>query len=171
MAPKLMSAEQIVELLSLSPNRIATAIEGVSDDLLASHPEPEEWSPLQVLIHLRACADVWGDVRIVRMLNESEPTIRAINPMTWLPQTDYRSLPFRASLDAFTTQRLSLLERLTAIEPEAWERGATFTGGGKPRRYTVWTEADALARHERAHIKHIKQIDRRCQLLRICTDS
>ncbi|MCO5222888.1 MAG: DinB family protein [Thermomicrobiales bacterium] len=162
MATKLMPTDQIVDVLSHSPQRIATAIDGIADDLLASHPEPEEWSPLQVLIHLRACADVWGDSRIVRMLDEDEPTIRAVNPMTWLAETEYRTVPFRSSLSAFTAQRQSLLRRLVALQPGDWERGATFTGGGKPRRYTVWTEADALARHERAHLK---QIDRRCELL------
>jgi hypothetical protein len=97
------------------------------------------------------------------MLSEDEPTIRAVNPRRWIRDTDYGKIPFSESLEAFTRQRHKLLELLESISHVDWERGATMTGGGASRRYTVQSEADALARHERAHIK---QIETRCKLLR-----
>jgi hypothetical protein len=130
---------------------------------VASRPEPEEWSPLEILAHLRACAAVWGDQRIGRMLDEDEPTIWSVNPRRWIRSTDYPEIPFCDSFEAFRVQRSNLLTRLESISPADWERGATFTGAGFPRRYTVRSEADAIARHEQAHIR---QIEKRCALLR-----
>jgi hypothetical protein len=40
----------------------------------------------------------------------------------------------------------------------AWERGGTFTGAGKPIERTVRSEADAIARHRRLHVKQIASI-------------
>ncbi len=93
---------------------------------------------------------------MIRMLNEDHPTVRAVNPRTWAQQTDYSELPFLSSLAAFVAQRerfVAVLDDLTEIQ---WSRSATLTGGGKPRRSTVHTETDALARHERSHIKQIE---------------
>jgi hypothetical protein len=159
----LLDPSQILEILSESPAKIVEATADLSDTDLANHPVENEWSPLEILAHLRACADVWGDVHIVGMLEEDEPTMRAVNPMRWIRGTDYYVTPFSASLAAFRDQRSVLLVRIGSISAFAWERGATFTGGGPPRRYTVHSEADAIARHERAHIK---QIAKRCALIR-----
>lgn len=166
MTKSLLRTPEIIAILSHSPSRIDASIGDLSDQELASRPEEGEWSPLELLGHLRACADVWGDIRIDRMLSEAEPTMRALNPMTWIRETDYYRITFRTSLAAFCVQREALLDRLRSTTPADWERGGIFTGGGAPRRYTVHTEADALARHERAHLK---QIEKRCTLIRAAT--
>ena len=61
-----------------------------------------------MLAHLRACADVWGDC-IVAMITQDTPTLRAVDPRTWIRQTDYLAQDFEPSLHAFATQRTALL--------------------------------------------------------------
>lgn len=160
---RLLEPGEILPILTSNPSGIDAAIAELSDVQLVTRPEVNEWSPLEILAHLRACADVWGDQRIVRMLSEDEPTIQAVHPMRWIQQTNYYETPFSTSFAAFDEQRRRLLTLIETISPEDWERGATFTGGGAPRRYTVRSEADAIARHERAHIK---QLAKRCSLIR-----
>ena len=53
----------------------------------------------QVLAHLRACADVWGNY-IRTIIAEDRPQFRAVSPRTWIKQTDYPDLAFRPSLGA-----------------------------------------------------------------------
>ncbi len=118
----------------------------------------DEWSPNLILAHLRACQGVWGDVRVLGMLTEDHPTMRAVNPKTWLAQTDYCEMTFSESLELFTVQRQLFAGTVADLSRNQWMRGGTFTGGGKPRQYTIHTEADALVRHERSHIKRIKQL-------------
>jgi hypothetical protein len=110
-----------------------------------------------VLAHLRACADVWGNC-IVTMIAEDRPTLRAINPRTWIKKTDYRELEFRTSLRSFATQRADLMAVLEPLPPEGWSRTATVTGAGKILERTVLFYALWLARHERTHVKQIESI-------------
>jgi len=154
----LIPPDNIVLLLAEAPNKIEAATSAHPDDWLAQRSTQADWSPNEILAHLRACQDMWGDIRVIRMLQEDQPTMRAVNPNTWLNETDYYEISFTASLTAFTHQRARFVQRLREISTEAWNRAATFTGGGKPRVYTVHTEADALARHERSHIKQIEKL-------------
>jgi len=93
-----------------------------------------------------------------QMLAEDRPTFRAVNPTTWIKQTNYREQAFHPSLQAFTAQRAELLAVLKPIAPEAWMRTALVTGAGKPRERTVQTYAQWLANHEQSHIRQIERI-------------
>ncbi len=149
--------EQILTMLAAMPSRIADLTEGLPPAQLLAPPEPGAWSARDVLAHLRACTDVWGKY-IVEILGEDSPTIKAVNPTTWIKQTDYLEQEFQPSLDAFTTQRADLLAVLEPLAPDAWSRMATVTGAGKPRERTVYTYAQWLANHERSHLKQIERI-------------
>src|SRR5438552_15942070 len=131
-----LTIEQILTLLAEAPPRIAALTAGLSPAQLHTAPNPGEWSANDVLAHLRSCADVWGNC-IAAILAEDTPTIRAVNPTTWIKQTDYPELEFRPSLQAFVTQRANLLAVLEPLPPEDWLRGATVTGAGKVLERTV----------------------------------
>jgi uncharacterized damage-inducible protein DinB len=91
-----------------------------------------EWSARDVLAHLRACSDMWGKY-ITLILSEDHPTYKAMNPTTWIKQTNYLKQEFGRSLQAFTAQRTDLLRVLKPLPPEAWSRTATAITAGKPR--------------------------------------
>jgi hypothetical protein len=152
-----LTIEQIVTILAATPVRLAGLSEGLLPAQLLASPEPGEWSARDVLAHLRACADMWGKY-IVEILNEDRPTIKAVNPTTWIKQTNYREQEFKPSLQAFTAQRAGLLAVLKPLAPEAWSRTATVTGAGKPRERSVYTYAQWLANHERSHLKQVERI-------------
>jgi len=149
--------EQLLAMLTATPSRLAELTGGLPPAQLLAPPGPGEWSARDVLAHLRACSDMWGKY-IVLILSEDRPTFKAVNPRTWIKQTDYLEQEFKPSLEAFTTQRAGLLAVLEPLAPEAWSRSATVTGAGKPRRRTVYTYAQWLANHERSHIKQIDRI-------------
>jgi hypothetical protein len=92
------------------------------------------------------------------MLGEDRPTIRAINPRTWIKSTDYVDQEFRASLQTFITQRAELLTVLKRLPPKGWARSATVTGAGAVLERTVHSYAQWLARHERSHYRQIRNI-------------
>jgi hypothetical protein len=149
-------------MLAATPSRLANLTEGLPAAQLLVPPDPGEWSAGDVgecthSAHLRACADMWGKY-IVEILREDRPTIKAVNPTTWIKQTDYREQEFQSSLQAFTTQRAGLLAVLRPLAPDAWSRMATVTGAGKPRERTVYTYAQRLANYERSHFNQIERI-------------
>jgi hypothetical protein len=92
------------------------------------------------------------------MLAANRPTLRAINPTTWINKTDYPELEFQPSLRSFTMQRVELLAILEPLPPEGWARAATVTGAGNVLERTVQFYAQWLARHERTHVKQIQHI-------------
>ena len=130
MPNKSLTAEQVLILLAATPQRIAALTADLSPAQLRMRPAPDEWSANEVLAHLRACADMWGNC-MMAMIAEDRPTLRAVNPLTWIKQTDYLELDFRSSLRSFATQRAELLAVLEPLPPAGWSRTATVTGAGK----------------------------------------
>jgi hypothetical protein len=152
-----ITVEQTLSLLEAAPQRIAELTAGLTPAQLRTAPGPDEWSATEVLAHMRACADQWGG-SIVAMLTADHPTLRAINPRSWIKQTDYPELEFQPSFRAFATQRAELLALLEPLPPASWSRGATMTGAGAPLERTVLSQSQRLAIHERPHIKQIASI-------------
>lgn len=143
-------------MLAATPERLAALTAGLPPEQMAAPPAPGEWSARDVLAHLRACADMWGRY-IEIILTNDRPTFKAVNPTTWIKQTDYLALEFLPSLRAFTSQRAVLLGVLTPLAPAAWERTATVTGAGKPRERSVYSYALWLANHEQPHLRQIER--------------
>ena len=143
--------------LAETPSRITALTAALSPEVLQTRPTPDEWSANEVLAHLRACADVWGNY-ILRIIDEDRPTLRAVNPRTWIKQTDYHQSVYLSSLHFFTTQRADLLAKLEPLSSDAWERAATVKGGGRMHEETVLSYAERLVVHERPHIKQIAGI-------------
>ena len=152
-----LTIEQVLTRLPETPPRLAALTAGLAPAQLQTCPGPAEWSLNDILAHLRSCSDVWGGT-IARLLAQDKPTFRAVNPTTWIKQTNYPELEFRPSLRAFTRQRAELLAVLQPLPPKAWSRSATVTGAGKPLQRTVFTYAQWLVNHERSHFKQIERL-------------
>src|SRR5690242_6941983 len=127
MPNKSLTTEQILTLLAQAPQRIAMLTADLSPVQLHTPPNSAEWSANDVLAHLRSCADIWGNC-IITIIAQDTPTLRAINPRTWIKQTGYLELEFQPSLRSFTTQRADLIAILEPLPPAGWLRMATVTG-------------------------------------------
>ena len=92
------------------------------------------------------------------ILAEDRPTIRAVNPRTWILGTNYPDLDFRPSFRAFSAQRVDTLATLEGSSPEAWLRSAVVTGAGAVLVRNVYWYAHWLATHERSHVNQIVRI-------------
>jgi hypothetical protein len=152
----MMTIDEALAILRETPRRLTRLTSGATESQLHASPEPGEWSVTEVLAHLRSCADVWGDA-IETIVVIDHPTIRAVNPRTWIEATDYRELEFRPSLEAFSSQRDGLLALLGQLRDEDWTRSAAVLGGGKPLESTVLSYGNRLARHERTHSRQVEK--------------
>jgi hypothetical protein len=157
MTSKYLAIDQILTILKETPPRLAKITTGLTPAQLHTAPSVGEWSANEVLAHLRACNEVWGGYYIMAILAQDNPTIKAINPRTWIKNTDYLAQEFRPSLRAFAKQRKRLLAVLEPLPAKDWTRTNTLIGAGKPLQQTLMSHADGLARHERAHLKQIER--------------
>jgi hypothetical protein len=158
MTVKYLSIEKILAILKGTPPRLVELTAGLTAEQLESAPDNGEWSIKEVLAHLRACNEVWGGYYIATILAQDNPTIKAVNPRTWIKTTDYLDQQFKTSLRAFTRQRRTLLAILEPLPASDWARTNILLGAGKPIKQTLLSHADGLARHERAHLKQIERI-------------
>jgi DinB superfamily len=154
---KSLTIEQVLSQLAETAPRIAECTAGLTPAQVQTGSSHDAWSANDVLAHLRACADVWGNC-IVATINEDAPMLRAVNPRTWIKKSDYLELEFRPSLRDFAAQRAGLLAILGPLPREGWSRAATVIGAGKALERTVLFYAQWLARHERPHVKQIERI-------------
>src|SRR5262245_20736821 len=119
MASGSLTIEQVLDLLTKNPLQIAEFTADLTPAQLHAALNPGEWSIDDVLAHLRSCAAMWSNA-IETIITQDKPTIRAINPRTWINITDYPKQKFRTSLRAFTKQRTDLLTTLEALPPKSW---------------------------------------------------
>ena len=70
---------EILKQLAAAQEQIALLAESLDPELTTAAPNDSARSVNDVLAHLRACADVWGD-SIAAMLSGDQPRIKAINP-------------------------------------------------------------------------------------------
>jgi len=147
----------VVELLTTTPQRIASATRGLSGGELNWRPTADSWSVNEILAHLRCCADVWGE-SIMKILKQDNPTFRYISPRGWIRKTNYLELEFNASFFAFRTQREDLIKTLRALPREGWSRRANLKAASKLREETVLSYAQRLADHECGHCEQIDRV-------------
>ncbi len=151
-----MTVQQVLDQLRSTPLRLRELTAGVPPELLRTAPGPGEWSANDVLAHLRACSDRWGEAA-TRIVVEDGPRLRGTEPRVWITKTNYLDLEFTPSLRAFVRQRKALLAVLDPLSPGEWQRTGTLVGAGKPVSRTVHTYAERLARHERSHVKQVSR--------------
>lgn len=143
---------EVLEGLAAAPLRIAELTAGLPEAKLAQAPEPGEWSVVEILAHMRACADVWGG-HIAAILADDNPTRRGINPRQWIKDKDYGS--FGPSFKAYKAQRAKLLALVRPLTEAQWSRTCVITGAGKPLTVETRFYATKLFEHERPHLKQI----------------
>jgi uncharacterized damage-inducible protein DinB len=127
--------------------------EALNDSQLHQRPDEKNWSANEILAHLRACADVWGET-IVAMLQDDEPALKDVSPRTWLKKTNYPELPFQESYRDFVDQRRALIQTLSDLTLADWSRGAMI----KDRRHTIFSQARRMALHEVTHCQQLETL-------------
>ena len=152
------SWEEALDMLESAPARISAATSGVRPDDLLDPLEPGGWSARDVLGHVRACHRTWGGY-IDRILDEDHPSFRAESPRSTIRGTDFLSLPFGVSLEAFTRDRARLVARLRAADADALARTANVAlpGRGREER-TAAHYAHRIVEHEGEHVGQIERV-------------
>jgi uncharacterized damage-inducible protein DinB len=158
MEPISQDASRIVELLKQGPLRIAKAIRNVQRERLYLRTDEEPWSVSDILVHLRACSDVWGET-IMTMLSEDNPTQRYKSPRAFMKRPKYQNQEFAAALAAYTQERQKLVKVLTNLNETGWVRPGTYTGTTpRHRNQTVWSLTNRVVDHEQPHLEQIESL-------------
>jgi hypothetical protein len=118
----------------------------------------EPWSVSDILAHLRACSDAWGN-SIIAMMTRDNPTLRYVSPRSWMRKPKYRDQEFDAALKSFTQERQKLVKALADLDEAGWLCRGTFTGTSpRQRDQTVLSYSDRIVNHEQPHLDQIESL-------------
>ncbi|MCB9135900.1 MAG: DinB family protein [Anaerolineales bacterium] len=148
----------ILALLRQGPICLENATRGIDAKHLSLRTEEEPWSVGDILAHLRACSDVWGD-SIMKMLTQENPVQRYVSPRSLLRKPEYTDPPFETALESFAQARKNLLKMLEGLDEASWARSGTFTGTSpRARDQTVFSYAERIVNHEQDHLAQIEML-------------
>ena len=149
---------RVMELLKEGPLRIKKATRGIPTTQLLARTNAEPWSISDILVHLRACSDVWGDT-IMNMLTKDNPTQVYKSPRAFMKKPKYQNQEFPAALESYTQDRQKLVNVLTNLDEAGWARPGTYTGiHPRQRDQTVLSLANRIIDHEQPHLDQIETL-------------
>ena len=154
-AMKITPAEiaKYLALLEEFPRTVTAWTTRLSEDQLRWSPGKKDWSIVEVVAHLRACAEIWS-FSIYAMLTEDKPALPLLDERRWAKAARYATFEFHPSFQIFCLQRGELLVVLKALDFESWVRSANIEG----RNHTVFSQSRRMALHETEHLEQIQAL-------------
>ena len=152
--PDFTQPAAITAILRSTPAALQTLLAGRSPTELTHQPSPGEWSPTEVLCHLR---DVEREVnlpRIQSMLAVHNPFIAGQDTDRWAIERHYRTQDCLGAHSAFLTARLELLAMLKSMDDVDLERPARHAIFGPTRLVEL---INIIAGHDRLHVRQVLQ--------------
>lgn len=145
-------AEQMARM-ARTVDDLAAAVRGTPDHLLAKRPDEGNWSPVEVLCHLRDTEEAYI-TRFRMILAMDEPTFPLVEPDRWAAERQYLRNDAREVIDAFRVRRRESLELLRGLGPEERARGGIHTTRG---RMTIDDIVAMMAWHDDNHLDQLKR--------------
>ncbi len=145
------TTDALLAVLSSTPAALATLCKQKPHNL-ARQPAPREWSPGEVLCHLR---DVDAEVnlgRLQKVLSESNPFIPGQDTDPWAETRNYQFQDGFQALADFTKARQQILSLLDSLTEKDWVRPARHAIFGPT---TLRELVNIIAGHDILHIQQV----------------
>jgi len=149
-----MSAALLVEArreLARLPAVLEALLAGLDDAGARTRPAPGEWSPVEILCHLRDEETEDFGARL-RVIADGVGEFAPITPARWAEERGYRKASLPDALEALRVRRLASLDLLASVAPEA------LTGLRPHDRLGHLSGLDILAAwvaHDRIHLAQL----------------
>lgn len=158
--PQPLRPEMIVPQLRGNLGALFGLIANVKPHFWTQHPDPEEWSPLEIICHLLERESSVHRLRLERILNEKNPFI--VDP--GLPLGPNQTPPCAqdglAAAHTFFAQREITIQRLESLSAQEWQRPARHSIFGPT---TLLEMAHFTAQHDRLHLKQLCRTIGKCE--------
>ncbi|HEY69021.1 MAG TPA: HAD hydrolase-like protein [Anaerolineae bacterium] len=151
------ATSQPISVLARLKGHLAAFLGMVSDlDLPAwtRCPRAGEWSPVEIICHLRDVEIEVNQPRIEAVLDQRNPFVHAADPDAWAQTRAYALQEPLEALRMFTVARKQTIARLQALEPGDWLRPARHALIGP----TTLSEIAAIATdHDLLHLAQLRE--------------
>ena len=145
------TSQALLAVLRSTPAALATLC-SQHIAILGQRPEANEWSPSEVLCHLR---DVDAEVNLPRMqkvINEQNPFLAGQETDLWADARQYCLQDGMQALNDFLSSRLDLLDLLESLSPADWDRSARHAIFGPTHLREL---VNIIAGHDILHVQQV----------------
>lgn len=153
--PRVENPPAILASLRATAAVIDTLCRGLPEEKWKARQSPEEWSPVEVLCHLR---DVDLEVnlpRLIKVIQEQSPFIPAVDSDPWAHTRAYILQDPGGALQGFFQARQQLLDFLEKLAPEDWQRTCRHAIFGPTSLAEL---AGITAAHDRIHVRQFQKL-------------
>jgi hypothetical protein len=144
----------LIARLAATPARIAQAISGWAEAQIRATSVDSEWSPAEILAHLRASDDILAS-RVYMILARDDPPMPSFDDRRWAEVAGYSHADVRTSLEAFRLRRAELVAMLRSAAPGDWERTGVHEERGP---ITLFDIIGHIVEHEEEHCVQIEAL-------------
>ena len=116
-----LSREERLARIAVTPDELALAVKGRSDEALACRPDEKNWAPTEVICHLRDNEE-WFLTRLRQIMLVDEPRFLTTNPSREAEDRQYLRNDPRMALQTFARRREETLRFFRQLEPAHWDR-------------------------------------------------
>ena len=133
------------------PAVLESLLGGLDAETARTRPAPAEWSPVEIVCHLRdeETEDFGARLRVV--LSSADNFVR-IDPERWAEERRYREASLEEALRVFRARREESLELLRSIAPEALDGSRSH---GRLGRLSGLDLVAAWVAHDRIHLAQL----------------
>ena len=148
------SPDVLLAGLQATAAEFVVLLEGVDAETWRRRPAPGEWSPTEIMCHLR---DVEREVhldRLKRVAEQENTFLAAADPDPLAETRDYQAQDGSAALREFLKEREALIAFVRDLPRPVWERTARHALFGTTRFSEL---VSLMIDHDRAHIEQVRQ--------------
>jgi hypothetical protein len=149
-----LEGKKPLDIMAAAPRQVASLIKGVTKKKLGARPQPDKWSPTEILAHLADVELVQG-YRIRQILGSSGAPIQGFDQDVWARYSDYATHDPALSLQAYKVLRERTLRLLKSLSRGMWGRYGMHSERGKE---TVTRVTEMMAGHDINHLRQIRLI-------------
>jgi FMN phosphatase YigB (HAD superfamily) len=141
-------------ILRSTPAALATLLAGRSPSDLTHHPQPGEWSVVEVLCHLRDVEREVNLTRLEKVMETNNPFFAGQDTDQWAMERQYIQQDCFDAHEAFLQARMKLIAVVESLTDTDWERSIRHAIFGPTSLAEL---INIIARHDRLHVNQVLQ--------------
>jgi len=149
-----LSRRERLACIAKTPDQLAAAMKGRSDEALARRPDAKNWAPTEVMCHLRDNEEwFFGCLRLIMLADE--PYVLMTSPDREAEDRQYLRNDPRLALETFSRRRAATLQLFRELAPEHWDRVAILVSSHSRRNIDEYLTV--IAWHDDNHLDQLRR--------------
>lgn len=153
--PDYSSPSALLAVLRSTPAALNSFSHGIEPSNWNQRPLPDEWSPTEIFCHLRDVENEVNMPRLTKVIGEKNPFIAGQDTDPWAEERHYIEQNGALALNEFVSSRLQVLDLLSNLQNEDWQRPARHAIFGPT---TLQELVSIMAGHDRLHVHQLHAI-------------